>query len=103
MSTSFAPASSASVAQGHESDLTIAKIGSLSCPNMRVVASAVDDVRALMPNSAIIRTWHAPAQLRKDRRRLNGLISAGWTVLHVTDDRLRHDLDGIVAEIRAVL
>lgn len=48
--------------------------------------------------------WHAdPAQLRKDRRRLNGLISAGWTVLHVTDDRLRHDLDGLVAEIRSVL
>lgn len=48
--------------------------------------------------------WHADAaQLRKDRRRLNRLVTAGWTVLHVTDDRLRHDLDGIVAEISAAL
>lgn len=48
--------------------------------------------------------WHAdPAQLRKDRRRLNALITAGWTVLHVTDDRLRHDLGGIVTEVRKAL
>lgn len=48
--------------------------------------------------------WHADAaQLRKDRRRLNRLVTAGWTVLHVTDDRLRHDLDGIVAEVHAML
>jgi very-short-patch-repair endonuclease len=48
--------------------------------------------------------WHADAaQLRRDRRRLNQLTAAGWTVLHVTADRLRHQLDQVVAEIAACL
>jgi very-short-patch-repair endonuclease len=48
--------------------------------------------------------WHADAkQLRHDRRRLNQLVAAGWTVLHVTDDRLRHHLDEVAAEILACL
>lgn len=48
--------------------------------------------------------WHADAQqLRKDRRRLNALVGAGWTVLHITDDRLRHDFDGIVGEVLGAL
>jgi hypothetical protein len=48
--------------------------------------------------------WHADAaQLRRDRRRLNRLTAAGWTVLHVTADRLQHDLDAVVQEIAACL
>jgi hypothetical protein len=48
--------------------------------------------------------WHgAPAQLHADRRRLNRLVAAGWTVLHVTSVRLRGDLDGVVAEVRAAI
>jgi very-short-patch-repair endonuclease len=48
--------------------------------------------------------WHADtAQLRRDRRRLNRLVGAGWTVLHVTGDRMRHDFDAVVAEIAACL
>jgi hypothetical protein len=36
--------------------------------------------------------WHADAeQLHHDRRRLNQLVAAGWTVLHVTSLRLRAD------------
>ncbi len=46
--------------------------------------------------------WHAEAtQLRRDRRRLNRLVAAGWTILHVTADRLRHELDKVAAEIAA--
>ncbi len=46
--------------------------------------------------------WHADArQLRSDRRRLNRLVAAGWTVLHVTADRLEHHLDEVVAEVAA--
>jgi very-short-patch-repair endonuclease len=34
--------------------------------------------------------WHAePGQFAKDRRRLNQLVAAGWTVLHVTAEDLR--------------
>lgn len=45
--------------------------------------------------------WHAAtAQFNKDRRRLNALLAEGWLVLHVTADRLRDDLPGIVAELR---
>lgn len=49
--------------------------------------------------------WHtaSPRQIHKDRRRLNALQVAGWTVLHVTSDRLRNDLEGVVAEIRAAI
>jgi very-short-patch-repair endonuclease len=44
--------------------------------------------------------WHADAvQLRRDRRRLNRLLGAGWVVLHVTGDRLRFDVDAVVAEM----
>ena len=48
--------------------------------------------------------WHADSdQLHRDRRRLNGLVSAGWIVLHVTSERLRTDFDGVVAEIKRAL
>lgn len=49
-------------------------------------------------------TWHADAgQLRHDRRRLNRLLAEGWTVLHATADRLRHEPDLVVAEVAACL
>ena len=47
--------------------------------------------------------WHGdPGQLTRDRRRLNALVAAGWTVLHVTaaDLRLPEDL---VARVTALL
>jgi very-short-patch-repair endonuclease len=48
--------------------------------------------------------WHAAEeQIHADRRRLNRLANAGWTVLHVTSRRLRDDFPGIVAEITAAL
>ncbi|MBB5870425.1 very-short-patch-repair endonuclease [Allocatelliglobosispora scoriae] len=48
--------------------------------------------------------WHiATAQFHKDRRRLNALQAAGWIVLHVTSERLRNDLPGVVAELRAAI
>jgi hypothetical protein len=48
--------------------------------------------------------WHASAeQLHRDRRRLNRLIAAGWTVLHVTSERLRDDFPGFVAELKTAL
>lgn len=48
--------------------------------------------------------WHADAaQLHKDRRRLNRLVAAGWTVIHVTAVRLHGDFDSVVTEIRAAL
>jgi Protein of unknown function (DUF559) len=48
--------------------------------------------------------WHATAdQLHRDRRRLNQLVGAGWIVLHVTSQRLRTDMPGIVREVRAAL
>jgi len=48
--------------------------------------------------------WHGtPDQLHLDRRRLNRLASAGWTVLHVTSERLRTDLPGLAREIQAAL
>lgn len=48
--------------------------------------------------------WHATAdQLHRDRRRLNQLVGAGWIVLHVTSQRLRNDMPGIVREVRAAL
>jgi hypothetical protein len=48
--------------------------------------------------------WHAAAdQMHRDRRRLNRLVAAGWTVLHVTSERLRSDLPGLVREIRTAL
>jgi hypothetical protein len=48
--------------------------------------------------------WHAdPAQLHRDRRRLNHLVAAGWIVLHVTNKRMSTDFGGVVREVRAVL
>jgi very-short-patch-repair endonuclease len=47
--------------------------------------------------------WHDNSgQFAKDRRRLNRLVSAGWTVVHVTAADLR-DPEGLVARIRALL
>ena len=47
--------------------------------------------------------WHGdPAQFPKDRRRLNGLREAGWTVVFVTAADL-HDPLRLVAMIRAAL
>ena len=48
--------------------------------------------------------WHAdPEQLHRDRRRLNQLVTAGWTVLHVTSKRLHKDFPGLVREVKAAL
>lgn len=47
--------------------------------------------------------WHgATGQFAKDRRRLNRLVAAGWTVLHVTAADLR-DPDALVARLEALL
>jgi very-short-patch-repair endonuclease len=47
--------------------------------------------------------WHGEAgQFAKDRRRLNQLVAAGWTVLHVTAADLR-DPAALVARIKALL
>jgi hypothetical protein len=65
-----------------------------------VPADPGDPVEAIVPAGA----WHgAPGQLHADRRRINRLVAAGWTVLHVTSVRLRDELDGVVAEIRAAI
>lgn len=48
--------------------------------------------------------WHAdPAQLDRDRARLNRLIGADWLVLHVTAKRLREDFDGFIRELTEAL
>lgn len=44
----------------------------------------------------------APGQLGKDRRRLNALIAAGWTVIHVTAAEM-HDLTPVIRQLRALL
>jgi very-short-patch-repair endonuclease len=47
--------------------------------------------------------WHAePGQFAKDRRRLNALVAAGWTVVHVTAADLR-EADALIARIRALI
>lgn len=47
--------------------------------------------------------WHADAdQLRRDRRRLNRLVAAGWVVLHLTASDLRQPED-IVRRVQQVL
>ena len=47
--------------------------------------------------------WHAePGQFAKDRRRLNALVAAGWTVLHVTAADLR-DPRTLVDRVKALL
>lgn len=38
----------------------------------------------------------------EDRARQNALVAAGWTVLRYTPRRLREDMPGVVAEIRAM-
>lgn len=46
--------------------------------------------------------WHAERRaFLDDRRRLNRLVAAGWLVVHVTFDDLRHP-DRLLARIRAV-
>jgi very-short-patch-repair endonuclease len=49
--------------------------------------------------------WHVGSkqQIHHDRQRLNALVGAGWTVLHVTSARLRDDLEGVVSEIRSAI
>ena len=47
--------------------------------------------------------WHGGRrQFAKDRRRLNRLVAAGWTVIHVTSADLREPLE-LVARIRTLL
>jgi very-short-patch-repair endonuclease len=48
--------------------------------------------------------WHgeSPQQVAADRRRLNRLTAAGWTVVFVTAEDL-HDPDRLVARIAAEL
>jgi len=47
--------------------------------------------------------WHADtAQFRKDRRRLNALVAAGWTVLHLTAVDL-HQPEVVVTRVRQLL
>jgi len=47
--------------------------------------------------------WHADAaQFRRDRRRLNRLVDAGWVVLHVTAADLR-DPTALVDRVRRLL
>jgi hypothetical protein len=47
--------------------------------------------------------WHASlAQLERDRRRLNALVAAGWTVLHVTAADLR-EFDHVLHNLRHTL
>jgi len=48
--------------------------------------------------------WHAdPEQLHRDRRRLNLLAVAGWTVLHVTSQRLHNDFPAFLHEVKSAL
>jgi very-short-patch-repair endonuclease len=48
-------------------------------------------------------SWHGnPGQLARDRRRLNALVAAGWTVLHVTAADLHHP-DRLVDALRGLL
>ncbi len=47
--------------------------------------------------------WHGgPAQLARDRRRLNALVAAGWTVIHVTATDLGN-LDRVIGQLTAAL
>jgi very-short-patch-repair endonuclease len=46
--------------------------------------------------------WHAePGQFAMDRKRLNRLVAAGWTVLHVTAADMRHP-ERLTARVRAL-
>jgi very-short-patch-repair endonuclease len=47
--------------------------------------------------------WHADTdQLRRDRRRLNRLVAAGWAVLHLTAADLREP-EALVDRVRRLL
>ncbi len=47
--------------------------------------------------------WHgASGQLGRDRRRLNALIAAGWTVIHVTATDM-HQLTGVIVQLQDLL
>lgn len=47
--------------------------------------------------------WHADSeQFRRDRRRLNGLVAAGWIVLHVTAGDLRRPAE-LVDRVRRLI
>jgi very-short-patch-repair endonuclease len=47
--------------------------------------------------------WHGkPGQLARDRRRLNALVAAGWTVLHVTAADM-HQPESVVRAVCALL
>jgi len=47
--------------------------------------------------------WHGdPGQLGRDRKRLNALVAAGWTVIFVTAADMR-DLSGILAQVHQAL
>lgn len=47
--------------------------------------------------------WHGkPGQLARDRRRLNALVAAGWTVVHVTAADM-YEPDSVVTAVRALL
>ncbi|TDC98351.1 DUF559 domain-containing protein [Saccharopolyspora terrae] len=48
--------------------------------------------------------WHAdPTQAKHDRVRRDRLRALGWTVIVVTNDRLRDHLDEVMAEVAAAL
>ncbi len=48
--------------------------------------------------------WYAdPDQLHRYRRRLNQLVTAGWTVLHVTSPRQHNDFPAVLREVKAAL
>ncbi|WP_320067834.1 hypothetical protein [Micromonospora sp. RTGN7] len=42
-------------------------------------------------------------QLHRDRQRFEQLVGAGWLVLHVTSQRLRHDFPAFAREVHAAL
>lgn len=48
--------------------------------------------------------WHGdPARFWRDQQRLDALRRAGWTVVVVTAQVLREDVDGVVSQVRAAL
>ncbi len=48
--------------------------------------------------------WHGdPAQLERDRARLNRLLGADWLVFHVTADQMRDNLGAVVGDLRAAI
>lgn len=49
------------------------------------------------------RAFHGDARFNADRKRHNALEGAGWRVLHFTWDRLVHEPEGVVREIRQAL